>query len=219
MISEINSQCPFDIPGLVWREGRFSISQAMTLTTSADPLGRMEITLPDDLITAVPKRRSEYLAGRLCAALALRAAGQPVHVGRNGRAPVWPPGVAGSISHSDSRAIAVVSLTHRAVGVDCETVMSDALAQKLRGEVFTAVEARLCPPTLPFANFVTLVFSAKEAVYKALSAQLDTMPAFLDVVLVGLATDHLQMELHSKPVQVHYRLTETECVTLVALGA
>lgn len=219
MISEISSHCPFDIPGLFWREGRFSISQAMTLTTSADPLGRLEITLPDDLMTAVPKRRSEYLAGRLCAALALRAAGQAVHVGRNGRAPVWPAGVAGSISHSDSRAIAVVSLVHRAVGVDCETVMADDLAQKLRGEIIGNAEAQLCPPNLPFASFLTLVFSAKEALFKALYAHSDTIPAFLDIVLTEMAADHLRMELHGEPVQVHHRLTQLECVTLVALGA
>ena len=219
MISEITSQSPFAIPGLFWREGRFSISEATSMTTSADPLGRIETVLPGDLANAVAKRKSEFLAGRICAALALRAAGQPVHVGRNGRAPIWPPGVAGSISHSDGRAIAVLSLAHSAIGVDCETVMADALAQKLWPELISPAEAALCPPSTPFASFLTLVFSAKEAVYKALSQQLDTVPAFLEASLISLTPGRLHLVLRGHALKVEYRITQTECVTLAVLGA
>lgn len=217
MISEISGQCPFDIPGLFWREGRFSISEATSMTTSADPLGRIETVLPDDLAQAVAKRKSEFLAGRICAALALRAAGQPVHVGRNGRAPVWPPGVAGSISHSNSRAIAVISLIHPAIGVDCETIMTDALALKLRGEIISPAEAELRPQAMSFSSFLTVVFSGKEAVYKALSPQLETIPAFLDVTLVGMSPGNLHLVLNGKNLTVQYRQTPMECVTLVVL--
>ena len=217
MISELNGVSPFDTPGLYWREGRFSISQATSMTTSADPLGRVEIALPDDLMTAVPKRRSEFLAGRVCAALALRAAGQPMHVSRTGRAPIWPPGVTGSISHSDTRAIAVVSLTHTAIGVDCETIMQDALAQRLQPSLISPAEAQLCPPTLPFASFLTVVFSAKEALYKALSPQLDTIPGFLDVSLIALTAKHLHMVFNSRSCRVDYRLNQNECVTMLAV--
>lgn len=218
MISEINSQCPFDIPGLFWREGRFSISEATSMTTSADPLGRMDITLPDDLISAVPKRRSEFLAGRICAGLALRAAGQPIYVGRDGRKPIWPSGIAGSISHTHGRAMAAVSLTHSAIGLDCETIMADALAQKLQAELISPIEADLRPPSLPFATFLTLVFSGKEAVYKALSSQLDTVPAFLDANLVKITADSMQINLQDQILTVQHKLTQTECVTLVAFG-
>lgn len=219
MISEITTLCPFGIPGLFWREGRFSISEATSMTTSADPLGRIEIALPEALIIAVPKRRSEFLAGRICAALALRAAGQPIHVGRNGRTPIWPQGVAGSISHSESRAIAVVSLAHSAVGVDCETIMADALADKLQPEFISQPEAQLCPPTMTFASFLTVVFSGKEAVYKALAPQLDTIPAFLDATLVALTPDDLHLVFKGQTLTVQYRVTQTECVTLLVLGA
>lgn len=217
MISEIIGQCPFDIPGLFWREGRFSISEATSMTTSADPLGRIEITLPDELMGAVAKRKSEFLAGRICAGLALRAAGQPIHVGRNGRAPVWPRDVAGSISHSNSRAIAVVSRTHSAIGVDCETIMTDALVQKLYAEIISPAEAQLHPPAMSFASFLTVVFSGKEAVYKALSSQLETMPAFLDVALVGISPDSLHLVLNGLALTVQYRFSSMECVTLVVL--
>ena len=217
MISEINTQCPFDIPGLFWREGRFSVSAATTMTTSADPLGRIEIVLPDDLISAGPKRRSEFLAGRLCAALALRAAGQPIAVGRNGRAPTWPPGLAGSITHSDCRAIAVVSLTHSAIGVDCETIMPEALAIRLHAEILHPQETELRPDNMPFASFLTVIFSAKEAIYKALARQLETIPAFLDVVLITFTSDKLYLVLHGRTMIVHYRMTQTECVTLMVV--
>lgn len=217
MISEITNQCPFEIPGLFWREGRFSISEATSMTTSADPLGRIEVLLPDDLISAAPKRRSEFLAGRICAALALRAAGRPTYVGRNRRAPVWPPGIAGSISHSDSRAMAVVSVTHTAIGVDCETIMPEALARKLHTEILSPQETVLHPHDMPFASFLTLIFSAKEALYKALSQRLETIPAFLDVALIRLAPDHLHLVLNGQTSIVYFRMTPTECVTLMVV--
>ena len=217
MISEIITECPFAIQGLFWREGRFSISHATSMTTSADPLGRIDITLPDALIMAVPKRRSEFLAGRICAALALRAAGLPTFVGIEGRRPVWPEGVAGSISHSNGRAVAVISAKYSQIGVDCETVMAGDLAQKLHPEIISAAEVRLCPPDLTFAQFLTLIFSAKEAVYKALSMQLDTVPAFLDVTLATITSNRLYLVFQGQMLSVYYLRSQTDCVTLLAI--
>ncbi len=206
--------CPFPVPGLFWRETIFTVDAAGTAATGEDPLGPMRVMLPADLAGAVPKRKAEFLAGRLCAALALRAAGQPVEVDRDGRAPVWPRGVAGSISHCAGHAIAAVSLRHGAVGLDCEEVMSDSRAEDLGRALVSPGEEALRPASLPRAAFVTLAFSAKEALYKALSPRLSRIPGFLEaqVVEIGSSQVLIAFEGHNWPVR--WRIDTGLCRTL-----
>lgn len=208
----LTQSAPFDLPGLHWCEARFETTDALSLHHSG-----LTVTLPPELLTAVPKRRAEFLAGRLCAAMALRAAGQPQTVGRKGRAPVWPSGVVGSISHGQGRVVAAVSTRLAALGVDCEAIMPDDRANLLHTELLSAQEAALRPSRLTFAAYVTLVFSGKEALYKALSSRLPQMPGFLDVTVTGITNQTMTMVLHGQTYPVQYRIDGTECLTLLAL--
>ncbi|WP_137818371.1 4'-phosphopantetheinyl transferase [Pseudomonas sp. 2FG] len=122
----------------------------------------------------VAKRQTEFLAGRLCAREALqRLIGSDAvpAVGAD-RAPQWPTGVTGSITHSHGWAAAIVARREnwRGLGLDVETLMSTARAERLLGEILTAAEQqrirRLAPEQLGF--FVTLSFSLKESLFKAL---------------------------------------------------
>jgi enterobactin synthetase component D len=203
---------PFGLPDLVWREGRFSVTQANELNGHG-----ITVCLPESLRFAVPKRQSEYLAGRLCAAHALRAVGLPEAVGQAGRAPIWPDGVVGSISHSDSRVICVVSRFHRGLGVDVEPLMTPAQAQDIHDLILTDAEMKLRPSHLGFEPFLTLMFSAKEAVYKALSPHLLQMPGFLDVTLLDLTPDTALLGFAGMTLTAHYILTRQDALTFVAL--
>lgn len=126
----------------------------------------------DQLRNATDKRRAEFLAGRRCAALLLSARGLSAHVpiGRH-RCPVWPPGVVGAISHTASLAAAVIAdeTTFAALGIDIEPVMSTEIATELCAQVLNPAErAWLEHPWLSTAEITTLVFSAKESLFKAL---------------------------------------------------
>ncbi|MDN5787589.1 4'-phosphopantetheinyl transferase [Pseudorhodobacter sp.] len=209
------TQNPFSLPALHWREGRFAPSDLTRLDYSEDPLGPVSVTLPADLCAAVPKRRGEYLAGRICAALVLRAADLPERLGQKGRVPVWPAPAAGSISHAGNRVIAALSCTLSGLGVDCETIMPTAQAEELHAMILTEAEAALCPSPLPFPAFLTLAFSAKEALYKALSARLDRVLEFHDVILTCIAPDRLHLAVDGASYQALYRVDSVECVTLV----
>lgn len=202
---------PFADPQLYWCEAGFSVADVQGLSHDG-----AVIALPDDLASAVPKRRSEFLAGRLCAAAALRAAGLPEAVVRKGRAPVWPAGAVGSITHSRARAIAVVSTQYTRLGIDCEVLVADARATSLRDAIFTDAEAALRPETMPLGTFFTLIFSAKEALYKSQSARLDRVPDFLDVTLTGLTPHALTLVLQGTAHQARYVLGAQDCLTLVA---
>ena len=210
---------PFGLSGLFWREGRFRpgplSGAAPELLHLGDPLGPARATLPESLHSAVPIRQCEFLAGRICAVLALRAAGLPELLGMQGRAPLWPAGAAGSISHSDSRVVAAVSRDHTALGVDCETIMPEDQARALAPMILTPGEAALCPNALGFAAFLTLIFSAKEALYKAISDRQARMLEFHDVLLTGFAGDRLHLAQGEQDFQARFRLDRTEVLTLV----
>ena len=67
--------------------------------------------LPQALRHAIQKRQREFLAGRWCAEQALqRLAAGSTHVAMaEDRAPIWPNGVVGSITHSGNFAAAAVA--------------------------------------------------------------------------------------------------------------
>ena len=77
-----------------------------------DSFAQADIPLPPSLSTAVAKRRSEYLAGRWCAREALAMLGmEGIPALGPDRAPQWPAGSLGSITHSQGIA-EVLSLIH-----------------------------------------------------------------------------------------------------------
>jgi 4'-phosphopantetheinyl transferase EntD len=99
------------------------------------------------------------------------------------RAPVWPDGVVGSITHCSGFAGAAVARRGavRGVGVDAE--LGDPLDPELVDLVCTVEERiRLAQlPGLPPNGWAKVVFSAKEAVYKCLSSHTRTPLDFADV--------------------------------------
>ncbi|UYV38727.1 4'-phosphopantetheinyl transferase superfamily protein [Rhodobacteraceae bacterium D3-12] len=119
---------------------------------------------------AVPKRRAEFFAGRAAARRAMAQLGMPpapVPMGDD-RAPVWPDGVVGSISHCEGVCVALIarSETWRSLSVDVEPL--EDLPRDLWDSVMGAQErARLAElPEAARGRCGRLIFSAKEAVYK-----------------------------------------------------
>lgn len=127
------------------------------------------IVLPDRIARAAPRRRAEWLAGRRCASEALRLlTGQGACPGMaSDRSPVWPDRIVGSISHTGEVAIALAAHAGacRGLGVDIERVMDGQGASEVASEALTPRERRRLG-NAPFS--VTLAFSAKESLFKAL---------------------------------------------------
>lgn len=82
----------------------------------------------------------------------------------DGGAPVWPPGVVGSMSHNSRIAVATVALSRdvSALGIDIEP--GEPLQPDLLDLVATARERERIAED-PFGG--RLLFAAKEAIYKA----------------------------------------------------
>ena len=121
-----------------------------------------------ELSNAGRKRKAEHLAGRIAAVHAL-----PDHtvpgIGPSGE-PLWPEGVSGSITHSGTKAMAVaVRYPDALVGIDCEAILPDREAREIQDGIINAQEAMcLTRSGYPFALALTLAFSAKESLFKAL---------------------------------------------------
>ncbi len=114
---------------------------------------------------AIPKRQAEFAAGRRAARAALAAFDHPataIPVGDR-RAPVWPEGIVGTITHDRGYALAAVLPADAALGVGIDLTEAAPLPGQTRTEI------------LPFeteAGFDDLTaragFSAKESLFKAL---------------------------------------------------
>lgn len=119
---------------------------------------------------ACDRRRVEFALGRAAGHLALKQLGsentEPILRGQGGE-PLWPDGIAGSITHCFpwSAAIVVECSNHFLVGVDLET---------MEGIQGTDISYLVCRDAEldwirrgDFRERLTMIFSAKEAVYKA----------------------------------------------------
>ena len=118
----------------------------------------------------VAARCREFAAGRLALRQAAGARGLSpfaVPMGAD-RAPVWPEGVIGSLTHSTAACLAVVGERRRlvSVGVDLEAdlPLPDAIADEICGRADRG--ANLGVRAGLGERFALMVFVAKEAVYK-----------------------------------------------------
>lgn len=141
------------------------------------------------------KRQTEHLAGRIAAVYALHTVGEKSvpGIGTN-REPLWPAGIFGSISHCGHTALAIVS--HAPVGVDIEEVLTDSLAESLADQIAEGQElAYLRATPLPFPLLLTLAFSAKESLYKALSARYPHLLNFHDAVVTHINAQDIFVQI------------------------
>jgi len=140
-----------------------------TVATRGDLHTRLSPAELRALGDAVQSRRREFETGRACARDALARLGLPaasVAGGARGE-PLWPRGVVGSITHCDRyRACAVARAEDvRSVGIDAE------VHAPLRAGILEAIagddERRALAAHGGGVCWDRLMFSAKEAVYKA----------------------------------------------------
>lgn len=133
---------------------------------------------------ATPARLREFAAGRAafraaCADAGLAPVALPMAADRS---PVWPPGMALSITHDGAIALAAVLAGVRGLGIDLEPDTS--LPPDVAAEVLTAADTAEG----------RLVFSAKEAAYKALFPAIRQVIGF-DAMAIAAQGDALTARL------------------------
>lgn len=114
--------------------------------------------------TAIKKRQTEFSAGRAAAREALQVLGEDaceIPVGAR-RAPLWPRGICGSITHSRSLCIAVVARQSRFVSVGLDAEPYVPLKSELRRAILHESEMEVS------AERAIELFGMKEALFKTL---------------------------------------------------
>lgn len=124
------------------------------------------------------------------------------------RMPIWPLGFTGSISHTKGLAAAVVACRadYRSLGMDLERPLGDnECTNELICSIQTPAERERLAllHALTRGEALTLAFSIKESVFKALYPLVHTFFDFKDVELIqcdanGLASVSLRRDLNAE---------------------
>lgn len=151
-----------------------------------------------DQMTYADKRKMDYLAGRLCGLEALKKLNIQVNniPMQKDRSPLWPDGIVGSITHTNGIAIAAVSNSLKGIGIDAERLMSENRYKKISKMFVSENEKSLVETNLEINP--TLIFSAKESLYKALYPQCMQYFGFLEATLISIKKNSFEIELHSE---------------------
>ena len=147
------------------------------------------------------KRQAEHLAGRLCARQALLQLTGTASVPAVGadRAPCWPAGVVGSITHGDGWAAAVVASAsdYQGLGLDVETWLSHERAERLAAQLLTSAELQRLEqlPESQRAAQISLSFSLKESLFKALYPLVQQRFYFHDAEVLSAVDGRAELQL------------------------
>jgi enterobactin synthetase component D len=157
------------------------------------------IYCPANISSACHKRQCEYFVGRYLASIAMsKFQLRDVDLlSDQHRAPQWPKEVLGSISHSNDYATCLVGRRSdfKSIGIDTQTRLSSERADRLISRILDKTEIEILHATaLDAALGLTLCFSAKESIYKALFPHIGKFFGFAAAKLVSIDND--KQEIH-----------------------
>lgn len=139
----------------------------------------------EQLAVMAAGRRREFIHGRSCARLALAGLGHadcPVPSSPQ-RAPVWPAGVVGSISHCGDAAAAAVAHRDDIGGIGLDLEAREELDRSLLPMICRPDELAEIERSEIGLILAKLVFSAKESVFKCIWPRVRRFVDFLDVTI------------------------------------
>jgi enterobactin synthetase component D len=177
-----------------------------------------------ELSHAGRKRKADHLAGRIAAAYALNERTIP-GIGPSGE-PLWPDGMSGSITHSGMQAMAVVIRKRQAlIGIDCEAILPENEAREIKDGIIDAQEEPVLSHSgYPFPLALTLVFSAKESLFKALFPRVQAYMGFDSARVTKLDDKTLTLALtrqlagfnEGAAFTLHWQLQGEQAITLLS---
>lgn len=177
------------------------------------------------------KRQAEFAAGRVCAAWSLIKMGVepsfPLPV--NDRLPVWPSKTLGSISHCEGVAVAVVTMrsTYCVLGIDVESMVDPAIVLDIQDSVCLCEELSHLEEYISCrSKALIMLFSAKEALYKALYPRVKRFMGFHAAEFCGFESESLVLRLTQnwgeqwltgRKIKVHYAWHGKEVFSIVCI--
>ena len=131
-----------------------------------------------------PRRRAEFARGRSCARRALVALGRPAEpvLRAARRAPRWPTGIVGAITHTEGYCAAAAGPSQHWAGIGVDVEQRKPLSTRALERICSASERQAlealadCSPEA----WGNVVFSAKETLYKAYFPKTEVFLGFRD---------------------------------------
>jgi 4'-phosphopantetheinyl transferase EntD len=151
---------------------------------------------------AVEKRCRQFVAGRQYARSAMAQLGLgPVALGvLPSRAPEWPPGITGSITHAGSVCVTLVAPASDFFGIGVDVEASTPLSRELHPRICTPDELAANVTTARGTDVAKMLFVVKEAFFKAYHPVTGHFLGFLDAdVRLDLARGTFVLELRGGP--------------------
>ncbi len=196
LIFEISKPILFKMPFYC-----YGLDLSKTLNLHID----QQLEHPQKIIQAHPKRQHEYLCGRILAQAVLKHhldLDQPLTSMRE-HLPIWPTHVLGSISHSQNKLIVALSDKASYLGIDIEHWVSSEFAQESAHLILTPSELELwkvkASKFFDFSQFVSLIFSVKESLYKAVYPIAKQYIDFLEASVVDIDFENQTLTLAFAP--------------------
>jgi 4'-phosphopantetheinyl transferase EntD len=149
----------------------------------------------------VETRRMEFTHGRHCARRAMQILGLPAAAIPKGvdRAPVWPGGIRGSISHSGGAAAAVITRASELAGIGLDIESSEPLSPEIAEMVCRSDEQAAND-----GDRAKLLFSIKEAIYKCIFPRVGCYVDFQEMeVLLNQSDARFSARSHSPNFDAH----------------
>ncbi|NUF99952.1 4'-phosphopantetheinyl transferase family protein [Acinetobacter oleivorans] len=170
---------------------------------------------PLKIAQARVERKNEYLCGRVLAQAVLNhhfGLDQPI-TSMHEPLPIWPSHVLGSISHSQNKLIVALSSHAIYLGIDIEHWVTSEFARESAHLVLTSSEFDLwknkAAEFFDFARYVSLIFSIKESLYKAVYPTAKQYIDFLEASIVDINFENQTLTLTFLPeIQQCYQLLE-----------
>jgi len=168
---------------------------------------RQQILLPAEVCRAVPQRQSEYLAGRLLLRqLQLKLGLSTAQIlPAADRSPQWPAGQQGSLSHSAGQLLAGLSAkSGYRLGVDLEHWLTLTQYTDLASAILSAAELQWCKQYnlqqqglthWSEPKLLTLIFAAKEALFKALYPDCQVIMEFSAAKVLTVTARQILLQL------------------------
>ena len=195
---------------------------ALTICYSAEisklrQLGLFDhIEKPDYLENAAQTRCDEFFAGRILAQAILeqyfneiRAITSVQH-----KLPIWSAGITGCISHSKNTVVVVISNQAEYLGIDIENRVNKSFAEDSTAFILSEFEQQLWQTGqiqgLSFCEYLTLIFSIKESLYKAVYPIAQQYIDFLEASVVQINLEHQSVQL-SFCLEVQQKYSLLEC--------
>ena len=192
-----------------------------------------KIQLSDATSSFHEKRKYEYLLGRICASKAYEACTGlellKLETAKS-RAPIWPSDVVGSIAHDKKFVGAAVAKKSELIGIGIDFEELGRTKLELSSHIRSSEDIS-SHPKFSDEELLTLIFSTKESLYKALYPSVQKFFGFEDAALRSIDLDHgvFQIDLLTdlslnfgpnsrKSFQGRFTVQNNICLTVLEIG-